>query len=450
MTLGLTSVIAIGLWVSHASFSFAEQFIFGRDLNAQLIGLLLLSLLVLVTFSTVLISYTSLFIARETAFLFEHPIPPRTILIAKTIESVSYSAWASLFLCLPVLISFGALREVGPWYYAEVVVILVSFLLFAGLCGTALAVLAAPLLKRLGTKHLVVLALLILVGLSWIFLRSFDFWALDGENNLLVLERFMTGLKAMQSPYSPSRWATDAILAAANNNHSEVAFYSLVLLANTLIFVPILAIYAEKRYGKDWVSRRSYQKGGVRAAKRTRRTREHLFRSPLSSLVMKDLLVFLRNPAQVSQSLLFLLLMVVYSASLFRLPETIANSKLRIFIHFANIGAVCLILSSFTSRFLFPLLSLEGKAFWILGLAPISRREVVHQKVLFGLVISGSLGLLTIVASNVALKTPLDLFITAVFTTGLAATCLTCLATGLGAAYPNFEEDNPARIAAGL
>ena len=446
---GLTIVVAIGYSVSLASFRFAENFFFGPALNDKMVGLLFFALMILVSLSTILIAYTTLFIANETAFLFETPAPPRTVLFLKAFEAISFSAWASLFLCLPVLVAFGQLRDAPLSYYPQAAGILALFLLLAGLLGTTLSLVMAPVLRRLGVRELVVLALVVLLGLAWVFLRSFEFWNLDGENNLLVLDRFMTGLRAMQSPFAPSRWASGAVLAAAAGNHRAVAFESALLLANTLIFLPILAVYGVRRYGFEWTARRSEATGDQRRVARPRRD-TRFFRDPVMALVAKDVLLFLRSPAQVSQSLLFILLMVMYSLSLMRVPDAVASGRLRLFIHYANIGAVSMILSSFTSRFLFPLVSLEGRSFWILGLAPIPRHMILRQKVLFGLCISLTLGLLTIVVSNVALKTPAAQFVPAVYTLVLASLCLTCLSAGLGAAYPSFDEDNPARIASGL
>lgn len=449
---GLASVMGLGLWISLRCFEFAERFFFGADLNARLIGLLFFALLILVTFSTAIISFTTLFIARETEFLFQHPIPPRTVLFLKCAEAISFGGWASLCLCLPVLVSYGLVSDAPLRYYGEACVILATFLLFAGLGGATITLFIAPLVRRMSPRTLLSLAVGVLLVLGWFFLRSLDFWALDGKNNLLVLDRFMSTLQAMQSPWSPSRWASDAVLASAAGNHEDAVFHWAVLLANSLIFLPVLGIYGSVRFGREWVARRSVHHTSVeRPAARERARRGRVAgRSPVGSLTMKDLLVFCRDPAQLSQSFLFVLLMIAYSQSVVHLPRTVGDDGMRLFLAFANMAAVCMILSSFTSRFLFPLLSLEGRAFWIIGLAPISRWTLLLQKMVFGLAISLTLGSLTMIASNLALETTPDLFATSVYTVVLAAFCLTSLAIGLGAAYPSFGEDNPARIAAGV
>jgi ABC-2 type transport system permease protein len=452
---GLLNVLGLGFWVSYESFKFVESFAaFGPALSAKMVSLLFFALLVLVILSTVIVAYATVFLARETEFFFQHPIPPKAVFFLKVTEAVAFSSWASFFLCLPVLTAFGVLRKAPATFYLQVAAVLSVFLLFSGLAGALLAMLLAPLVRRLAPKQLLAAGALLLAALAWVFLRSFHFWDMDGENNLLVLDRFTSQFSAMHSPFFPSHWAASAVLAAAVGNHRELLFQGSTLLANTLIFLPILAWYSMRFYGSQWVASRGLEAHapllGTPPAGGDRRKTARTWRNPLAALARKDILVFLRDPAQVSQSILFILLMVIYSLSLVRIPPYLTTSHLKLLVHFANLGAVCMIISSFSSRFLFPLLSLEGKAFWIVGLAPVPRSYILREKALFGLGVSLSLGLVLTVVSNAVLRSPPSLFLGAVATMILASICLTSLATGLGAAYPSFDEDNPARIAVGL
>ena len=450
---GLGNVIGIGFWVSYESFKFIENFpAFGAALSAKMISLLFFALLILVILSTLIVAYTTLFLARETDFFFENPIPPRTILFVKVGEAMAFSSWATLFLCFPVLVAFGFLRKAPASYYLESAGILSLFLLFAGLTGTLISLVIAPLARALTGRQLLASVCLLLGLLAWAFLRSFNFWDMDGENNLLILDRFMSQLSTMHSPYFPGQWAASAVLAAAAGNHAEVLFQGGTLLANTIIFIPLLSWYGLRHYGYQWVASRGASPKTIALRKPATRksVKKDVVRSPLEALLWKDVLVFIRDPAQLSQSLLFVLLMVIYSLSLLRIPRYLTSADLQLLIYFANLGAICMILSSFTSRFLFPLVSLEGRSFWIVGLAPISRAFLIRQKAIFGLGVSVTLGLVIIVVSNTSLGSPPHLFFGAIYSMLLAGVCLTSLATGVGAAYPVFEEDNPARIAVGL
>ena len=44
-------------------------------------------------------------------------------------------------------------------------------------------------------------------------------------------------------------------------------------------------------------------------------------------------------------------------------------------VSFLNLSVVGLLLSTFTTRFIFPMISLEGRRFWILGLLPRAARN---------------------------------------------------------------------------
>ena len=451
---GLGNVIGLGYWMSLNSFRFISDFKVFGDLNAKMVSLLLMALLVLVIISTVIISYAALFRGKETTFLFQTPSRPRSILLLKLAESIAISSWATLFLCLPVMVAYGVHEGAPSLYYAEMAMVMLSFVLFAGLLGATLTVFLAPLFRRLSARTLILGALAVFALLTWLFLRSFEFGTIEGgRKSLLVLDRFASGFEAFRSPWSPSRWASTAISSAVHGAHPEVLRNTLTLLANTLIFLPLLSLYGNRFYNREWTA---HQGSGSGTRSTYSRPGPGWFpgNGPLRALLHKDLLLFIRNPSQLAQALLFLLLMAIYSLSLLQVPElfkdSVNNIRLYRFIYFANQVAVCMIISSFTSRFIYPLFSLEGRAFWVIGLAPISRRRLMTQKGTFAMAIILPLGILTITVSNIALRSPPEFFLSAIYTMVLATFCLTSLAVGLGAAYPSFQESNPARIAVGL
>ncbi len=464
---GLLNVFGLGFAVSYKSFDFIQKFeAFGVALNAKMISLLFFALLILVVLSTMIVAYTTAFLASETAFFFQHPLGPRTILMTKLSEAIAFSSWATLFLGYPVLVAFGVLRDAPFTYYLQAGIILVLFLTFAGLTGSVLALLLAPLVRRLTARQIAAFALIGFATICYLFVTSFNFGD-AGKEQLLVIDRFTSQMTLLHSPYFPSHWAASGVLAAVSGNQTETLFQGALLLANTLIFLPPIAWYGSRHYGLQWLASRTANRtvGRRRKARRQRsgETEESVAKdrlgylrrrligtNRLTALMLKDVFIFVRDPAQLSQSILFLLLMAIYSLSLLRVPEAFAIGSMQKIIFFANLTAVCMILSSFTSRFLFPLISLEGRAFWIVGLAPVKRSFLIYQKALFGLIITLGLGLPMTIASNVSLNFPPSLLLSAIYIVCLAGICLTALATGLGGAYPNFDEDNPARIAVGL
>src|SRR6185503_7653140 len=87
---------------------------------------------------------------------------------------------------------------------------------------------------------------------------------------------------------------------------------------------------------------------------------------PTRSLVVKDLKVFLRDTAQWSQLLLLVALGAVYLYNfrdLERIPYIIGVVKNAY--AFVNLGLAAFVLSAVAVRFVFPAVSAEGAAFWI-------------------------------------------------------------------------------------
>jgi ABC-2 type transport system permease protein len=109
-----------------------------------------------------------------------------------------------------------------------------------------------------------------------------------------------------------------------------------------------------------------------------------------------------------------------------------------------------LVLATLTTRFVFPLLSLEGKRFWLLGLAPLERRYLVAQKFWLALVTTSALTLGLALLSGLRLELTAGELLFSLFAIA-AATCALCgLSVGLGALYPNLEAESPSRIVSGL
>ena len=88
---------------------------------------------------------------------------------------------------------------------------------------------------------------------------------------------------------------------------------------------------------------------------------------PIRLLILKDLRTFRRDPAQWSQFLIFFGLLAFYFVNIRRLSYDVQSPYWRNLVSFLNLAVTALILSTFTSRFIFPLLSLEGRNFWVLG-----------------------------------------------------------------------------------
>lgn len=132
------------------------------------------------------------------------------------------------------------------------------------------------------------------------------------------------------------------------------------------------------------------------------------------------------------------------------LPLDLGTPGMRAVVAFLNLTTISLILATFTSRFVFPLLSLESQQLWLLGLLPMPRWHLLAVKFAFSLTVTSLSALLVMGLAVRALALPgewarLQLAVCFSICIGLSG-----LAVGLGARFPVLGQRNPARIASGF
>jgi ABC-2 type transport system permease protein len=170
-------------------------------------------------------------------------------------------------------------------------------------------------------------------------------------------------------------------------------------------------------------------------------------------LIIKDLRLFRRDPVQWSQFLIFFGLLLLYFLNVDRFRQHRSDVSVLTWVNivsFLNLAVVGLILSTFTTRFIYPLISLEGRRFWILGRLPVNRDTILWGKFLFAACGSwlpcASLVLLSDLMLDVTMMVvSIHQLICLLLCIGLAG-----MAVGLGAMMPNFQEQSPSKIAAGF
>jgi len=257
-----------------------------------------------------------------------------------------------------------------------------------------------------------------------------------------------------QNPFLPSQWVSRGILAASRRDIYETGFNFLLILSNAMFFGLVAYLCARRKFIDGW----SLCNSGGGARRRADATafdrvlhRLLFFHSPKVRLLMiKDIKTFFRDPTQWSQVSIFVGLLAIYNLNLRNLSYDIAGAYWKNIVAFLNVSATALALSSFTGRFVFPMLSLEGQRFWILGLLPVERREIIRGKFFFSLVGSLIISEALIVLSDYMLRTGLLMMLLHMAMVAILCAGLSAIAVGLGAAFPNLREENPSKIVAGF
>ncbi len=420
-------------------------------LMIRLLAIFALALFFMLIFSNVLIAFSTLYKAREVQYLLQAPISIRTFFLTRFIECVGFSSWASAYLGSPLILAYGLTTGAHWSYYFASVIFYVPFVLIPAALGCIITLCLARVFPRLPRFALFLLAA---AATIWLFIYLREAFSPDRLAEDTIVSLMLQASAQTQSPLLPSHWASQGILSTAQGAFRQAAFYFLLLSSNALMAIWLATECANLLFFPGY----SGLKGGGRTHLRPRgkgllgRLDAALgfLKNPARSLVIKDIKLFWRDPTQWMQFVVFFGIMAVYIANIGNRSLVFESEGYRSWVASLNSGACALILASLTSRFVYPLISLEGFRFWILGLAPLTKKQLLWQKYWLSVAMTSPFTIGLTIFSCYFLEVSKLHFAVAVYTIALANFALAGLAVGLGSLYPNFEEDNPARIVSGM
>jgi ABC-2 type transport system permease protein len=418
-----------------------------------LFDLLFFSLGVMLVFSTGLILYGSLFTSAETAFLLSKPVAADQVFAYKFQGAVLFSSWAFLLLGGPILGAYGLVVRASPLFYVAVVLFFLGFALLPGSFGAVVCLLIVNFVPRrrrelLIAAILVVLALAVLWG--WNIIHTVHTENIDRE----TVGRLLSWFSFARNSFAPSHWVALGLRKAARGDLGGTAYYLALVWGNGLFLYLIAALASARLYRRGYnrlatggTLRRRYGGSWMDAVLRTA-----LFpmNERMRLLIVKDFRTFRRDPQQWAQVLIFSDLMLLYYTNIRRMFPGELDWTFENIISLLNLCAIALLLCTYTGRFVYPLLSLEGRKFWILGLLPLDREQLLWGKFVFSTMMTLTIAEVLIVVSDVALGMPWAALTIHVLTVVVLAVGLSGLSVGLGAWMPNFRETDPSKVAVGF
>lgn len=449
--------LIFGLFADLGAETLGAQMSLADLVMGRLLSFFAFAVFVLLIFSNALISYAALFRSREMPVLVLSPMPVGELFLGRFAECVSFSSWASAFLGTPLLVAYGLATEAPPLFYLAAILFYLPFVVIPAALGSMITLLGLRALLRFHARAKWLLGFL-LVGIGALFasFRSRLAPADLGQGGGADWRGLLELLGRSQNPFLPSQWLADGVLKAALGDVSG-ALFNLLLLSSTALFLLYLAtLVAERFFPANWSAlvgaEESRGETGPRRGLLSRLESLLFFlREPWRALVIKDLRLFWREPAQWSQFLLFFGIMALYVANARgEAAQAAVGASWKAWGTLLNLVACLLILASLTSRFIYPLISLEGRRIWILGLSPVGLRRVVQQKFWLSVTTTATftLGLTVLTGLRLGLDAvAFGLSLGAVLASTFA---LSGLAVGLGSLYATFEEDNPSKVVSGL
>ena len=456
--------LVVGYGLFHWGLGFLYHFpVVGSLLSQRILFLIFGFFFVMLTFSNLIIGYSTLFKNREAEWLLSLPITHRNVYRFKFLESLVVSSWALIFLSAPMMAAYGHVHQVTPIFYAEVALLYLPFVVLPGLIGSWSILLLVRILPRRGVKKGLLFASGVILLLIVFGVKPVNEMDAVSQHDVLSFDQLLKHTRLSLNPYLPSAWLAKSVLAWGEGLPVQGAFYFLVLLSNALFGLLLGFQVAGRMYYGSWtraLSSRAERFQLQSLEKKQRARRASLFEraihalvpisQPAAALVVKDVRIFWRDPTQWIQFMIFFGLLCIYVLNLRNVDFNFASAFWETMISYLNLAASSLTLSTLTTRFVFPQFSLEGRRIWILGLAPVGLPRVVLQKFWLSCLAAMSITVTLMVASSLMLNLPwlrIGFFALAI---ALMSAALSGVAVGLGALFPNFKEDNPSKIVSGF
>ncbi|MBX7167047.1 MAG: hypothetical protein K1X74_12020 [Pirellulales bacterium] len=444
-------------WLFADAFTFLQDVLTHPATKEQTIetifDVFFVSLMVMLTFSTAIILYGALYRTREAEFLMTLPARPQRVFLFKLREAVLLSSWGFVLLGTPVLVAYGIVT-LAPWhFFALLMPFLMAFVHVPAAIGAILCLVVVEWLPRLRIHLLTTLAVLFLAGavyLGWTVLQE----PVNGLFTPTWFRDILARLSFSKNRLLPSWWLSHGLLESAAGRPTESLMFLTVLIANALFGQLLAVLVAGKLLRPGYAALHGEKAGRVqvdlgwidRAVDRL----AYPLPTSMRLLLVKDLRLFRRDPIQWSQYAIFFSLLAFYFLNIRRLSYDVSHVSWVNAVSFLNLAVVGLIVSIFTSRFVFPLISLEGRRFWILGRLPLARDTILWGKFVFSL--AGSLvpALLLVLLSDWMLQVRPVVLGCHLLSVVVLAVGLSGIAVGLGALLPNLREESPSKIAAGF
>lgn len=454
-------VVGIVFWALMFFFSsrvlnyFRSVEVIGDIMAHHLLSMILLTFFSLLIFSHVITALSNLYLSTDLERCHASPATLEEVFLSRSIYTVIDSSWMVIIFGLPIMMAYAYVFRPGPGYYFTIIHMGVSLIIIAAGIGILLTMVMVSIFPAQRTRDIIMLFMILLLVVLYLMFRLMRPERLADPEAFFSVMQYVTALKAPDSAYLPTHWVTESLWAYLGHS-GKSRFFEVMLTWSTAIALVVINI---------WVAGRIYFAGFSKSqeAKKRRRGSKildlvmNLLKRPmgrdLASIMDKDMRNFFRDNTQWSQMLLLGALVVVYLYNFSVLPLERSPLQLEFLqnqIAFLNLGLAGFVLSAVSVRFIFPAVSSEGRAFWIVKTSPLTMKRFLWGKFAFYLIPMLILGETLIIFTNYLLHVTPFMMVLSSMTMFLAVFGIVALGIGFGALYPRFNHENIAQVATGF
>jgi len=424
--------------------------IIGGLLIIKLFAMIMLTFFVMLIFSNMIISFSTVYFSNDLGFLVSMPLPIKNIFIYKFIKTTFFSSWMVLLIFLPFLFAYGRIKFAGAGFYVSILLLLIPFFLIASSIGTLTSTVFMRLFPSQKMRDIFIILGVVTVGVAYLFARFIqpeDFLKADKLDEVV---QYISVVQMPTAKYLPSWWLTSAIFLYVSKQWGNFLIFSSLLIVVSFITIIIVIYISDKLYYESLASSREstgykfLPKLDIKGKPCVIGARSTIKSRGIFPIFVKDVKIFFRDTGQWSQLLLLLALVVVYLFNIYKLP--LDTFFLKSLISFLNISLAGFVLAAVSLRFIYPMVSMEGKSFWLIKAAPVTVKKFLWEKFSMAIIPLAFFGTLLIGVSNYMLNAEKFLSFLSFAAIIFISITLTAMAVGFGALFPKFKVENIAQV----
>ncbi|HSW55918.1 MAG TPA: hypothetical protein VLH59_12590 [Ignavibacteriaceae bacterium] len=429
----------IGMFLLHR-FVFVVLFIFFMTVN---IG-------------NIVVSYSTFFKSREVGFLITMPISFEKIFLIKFLDNFFYSSSTLLLMVSAALAGYTSYFGL-PWYFIPFAVafLILPFMFIAGTLGAITLLVIMRFAATFGIKKVLV-AIASVYGTAVILFYIFSSPVQLVTKVFEYFPNINNYFGFLESPIIkllPNHWVADALYWISSGRFIAAGWYFYLLIVVSILFLLFSLYLAKKWFYKAWLVFLNLS-GELSVKKKSNGKVICTFENKSSlkprreALVKRELLLFIREPSQWTHFIIMLFLITIFILSLSNIDVMILNAYniyLKTLIYLIIYLFNVFLIASMSLRFIFPLISLEGETIWKIRSAPLDYKKLMLTRLFIYFSVIFVIGQLLNFVSNYQFSIMLALI--SQLNTACVTITLVSLNFGMGAAYANYKEKNPIRVA---
>lgn len=464
----MSLIFAIGLYRT-GGFIISEALAIepvGQLLVHKLLSITMLVFFALLLFSNVVTAFSTFYLADDLEFLWGQPIPKDSLFMSRFLESLVQSSWIVILFGFPLFLAAAIQLDAPLHFYPLLLLVLLPFVTIPTALASIVALLVTNIIAANRTRDAALFFGLVVFATLFVLIRSFQPERLLNPDSFDSIGEMLRLLSVPSFSFMPNDWVVNIITPILFDLQAPVNWSALLLFSTPLALFFISAWLHRPLYFRGYSNTQEGRHGGglltvirnrvIEKTKQKGTLEEQLARytkrpgieSNLRQMVKKDQAIFVRDASQWSQILIVIAIIIIYLVN-FKYFEIAAEETLigDVGLLFFNLAACGFVVVAICGRFLFPAVSLEGRAFWLILQAPISLERFLYGKWLGGILPVLIIGQLLIWSSNLLVGMNLITCLVAsaqVFAFSLVGSAS---AVAMGAVYPQFHNPNAAKIA---